>query len=51
MDKLQQDIQRMKKEIETLISRKLPVAAGKYAKPYGLYSGVNSYKSRDYAEL
>lgn len=34
MDKLQQDIQRMKKEIETLISRKLPVAAGKYAKQH-----------------
>lgn len=34
MDKLQQDIQRMKKEIETLIARKLPVAAGKYAKQH-----------------
>ena len=34
MDKLQQDIQRMRKEIETLISRKLPVAAGKYAKQH-----------------
>ncbi len=32
MDKLLQDIQRMKKEVENLISRKLPVAAGKYAK-------------------
>ena len=34
MDKLESDIQRMKKEIETLIARKLPVAAGKYAKQH-----------------
>ncbi len=34
MDKLLQDIQRMKKEVENLISRKLPVAAGKYAKQH-----------------
>ena len=31
-DKLESDIRRMKKEIEQLISRKLPVVAGKYAK-------------------
>ena len=34
MDKLESDIQRMKKEIETLIARKLPVAAGKYVKQH-----------------
>lgn len=34
MDRLESDMQRMKKEIETLISRKLPVAAGKYAKQH-----------------
>lgn len=34
MDRLESDIQRMKKDIETLISRKLPVAAGKYAKQH-----------------
>ena len=34
MDRLELDIQRMKKDIETLISRKLPVAAGKYAKQH-----------------
>lgn len=34
MDRLESDIQRMKKEIETLIARKLPVAAGKYAKQH-----------------
>lgn len=33
-DKLESDIQRMKKEIEQLISRKLPVVAGKYAKQH-----------------
>ena len=34
MDKLEQDVQRMKKDIEFLISRKLPVAAGKIAKQH-----------------
>lgn len=34
MDRLESDIQRMKKEIEQLISRKLPVVAGKYAKQH-----------------
>lgn len=33
-DKLGTDIQRMKKEVELLISRKLPVVAGKYAKQH-----------------
>lgn len=33
-DKLESDIQRMKKEIEQFISRKLPVVAGKYAKQH-----------------
>lgn len=33
-DKLESGIQRMKKEIEQLISRKLPVVAGKYAKQH-----------------
>lgn len=32
MDKIQQDIQRMVKDFENLIARKLPVAAGKLAK-------------------
>lgn len=30
MDKLQADIRKMMKEIEMLIARKLPVAAGKF---------------------
>ena len=34
MDKLQEDIQKMMKEIEMLIARKLPVAAGKFAKQH-----------------
>lgn len=34
MDKMQQDIQKMKKDIEVLIARKLPVAAGKLAKQH-----------------
>ncbi len=32
MDKLQQDVKKMMKEIEQLIARRLPVAAGKFAK-------------------
>lgn len=34
MDKIQQDIQRMRKDFEHLIARKLPVAAGKIAKQH-----------------
>lgn len=34
MDKLQEDIRRMKRDIEVLIARKLPVAAGKLAKQH-----------------
>ena len=34
MDKLQDDIQKMMKEVEFLIARKLPVAAGKLAKQH-----------------
>ena len=34
MDKFQQDIQRMVMDIEYLIARKLPVAAGKIAKQH-----------------
>ena len=34
MDKIQQDIQRMRKDFENLIARKLPVAAGKISKQH-----------------
>ena len=47
MDKLQADIQRMIKDVQTLLSRKLPVAAGKFAKQHfqndflkGLFGGI-----------
>ena len=47
MDKLQTDMQKMMKETEMLIARRLPVAAGKFAKQHfqndflkGLFGGI-----------
>lgn len=34
MDNLQADMQKMMKDVKTLLSRKLPVAAGKFAKQH-----------------